>query len=68
MPYGARRAALSLSRASRFIQCPGSACKPVWDGGAQKLSSFFSEVGPVRRAFVVRHRVSRDSKGFGYVQ
>jgi nucleolar protein 4 len=34
----------------------------------ESLTAHFSAVAPVRRAFVVRDRVTHESRGFGFVQ
>jgi RNA recognition motif-containing protein len=32
------------------------------------LATHFSDVAPVRRAFIVRNRTTHESRGFGFVQ
>ena len=34
----------------------------------ERLAQHFSEVAPVKRAFIVRDRVTKESRGFGFVQ
>jgi len=34
----------------------------------EELAAHFSDVAPVKRAFVVRDRTTHESRGFGYVQ
>ena len=33
-----------------------------------ELSSHFSDVAPVKRAFVIRDKVTHEGRGFGFVQ
>ena len=37
-------------------------------GLLQHLETWFSEIGPVVRAFIVKDRKTGNSRGFGYVQ
>lgn len=39
-----------------------------FDVGDQELNDFFSELGPVRQAFVVKGRGGGKHKGYGFVQ
>jgi RNA recognition motif-containing protein len=35
---------------------------------AQDLEQAFSDVGPIRRSFIIRDKASGESRGFGFVQ
>jgi RNA recognition motif-containing protein len=34
----------------------------------EELAAHFSEIAPVKRAFVVRNRTTHESNGYGFVQ
>jgi hypothetical protein len=42
-------------------------CLRAWLAGLQALAELFSDVGPVKRAFIIRGKDGQ-SKGFGFVQ
>ena len=34
----------------------------------EELAAHFADIAPVKRAFVIRDRVTKESRGFGFVQ
>lgn len=34
----------------------------------ERLAAHFSDIAPVKRAFLVRDKISKESRGFGFVQ
>ncbi len=34
----------------------------------ERLASHFSDIAPVKRAFVIRDKVTKEPRGFGFVQ